>query len=102
MATKKTEKVTKPKVEKPKSEPLFKVKLILNNETFTGGGDNLYKVFRSFPTPSIIKTETNILVTKGGKTVQKDLKVIDARRSFAGYDTTSLELLAISIAKMLP
>jgi hypothetical protein len=65
-------------------------------------GNDPYELLRAFPMPALVKTETNIKVTKEGKTVQRDLKVADARRCFTGFETTSLELLAISINKQLP
>lgn len=80
----------------------FSVDVVTSGENYSAEGDDLYSLLRDFKAPALINTETNITVTKGGKTIQRDLKVADARRCFAGYDTTSLELLAISITKQLP
>ena len=84
-----------------KKAPTYKVVAYVNDETLKGEGNDLYNILLKLGFPTIIKTETNVLVTKGKKTVQKDLKVSDARRCFSGAETTSLELLAIGIDKQL-
>jgi hypothetical protein len=80
----------------------FRVSIVSSGESYEADGDNLYQLLRAFPMPALVNTETNIVVTKNGKTIQRDLRVADARRCFTGFDTTSLELLAISINKQLP
>jgi len=80
----------------------FAVEIESSGVSYKAEGNVLYDLLRAFPTPALLNTETNIKVTKNGKTVQKDLKVAVARRCFTGFDTTSLELLAIGIGKMLP
>ena len=92
------EKVEKKVVKEKKAD--FKVEIESSGETFKKEGNDLYELLLAFPAPALLNTETNIKVTKGGKTIQKDLKVADARRCFSGFETTSLELLSISIAKM--
>lgn len=82
-----------------KAAPTFKVEIESSGVHFKAKGNDLHELLRQFPAPALFKTETNILVTKGKKTVQKDLKVAEARRCFTGFDTTSLELLAIGLTK---
>jgi len=95
--------VTKePKEKKAKEVFDFYVAIASSGETYEKEGNDLYELLRGFPMPALVNTETNIVVTKGDKTIQRDLKVADARRCFTGFDTTSLELLAISITKQLP
>ena len=89
-------------VKKKKEVFAFSVEIISSGVVYKADGNDLYVLLRDFPMPALVKTETNIAVTKNGRTVQKDLKVADARRCFTGYDTTSLELLAIGLTKMLP
>lgn len=81
----------------------FYVAIASSGVDYEKEGNDLYELLRDFPAPALLNTETNIVVTKGGKTIQRDLKVADARRCFRkNTDTTSLELLAISISKQLP
>jgi len=84
---------------KPKST--YAVEIESSGVSYKAKGDDLYQILLDFPAPDLLNTETNIKVTKGKKTIQKDLKVVDARRCFTGFETTSLELLAIGITKML-
>ena len=100
MATKKTTK--KLGAVKTKKKFDYKVEIVSSGVEHKAEGNDLYTLLREFPMPALVKTETNITVTKNGKTVQKDLKVVDARRCFTGFETTSLELLAIGLNKMLP
>lgn len=80
----------------------FHIIVVSSGESYEAEGNDLYQLLRDFPMPALVNTETNIVVTKDGKTIQRDLKVAEARRCFTGFDTTSLELLAISISKQLP
>lgn len=100
MAKEKVVKKEEKKDIKPKKFD-FKVEISSSGEEYSKEGDNIYNLLKEFPAPALINTETNIKVTKGTKTIQKDLKVADARRCFTGFDTTSLELLSISISKQL-
>ena len=84
-----------------KKAPTYKVVAYVNDDTLKGDGNDLYKVLLKLGFPTFIKTETNLVVTKGKKTVQRDIKVVDARRCFSGNETTALELLAIGLDKQL-
>lgn len=93
-----------------KSEPVkkaakkfdYQVEILSSGLEYKAEGNDLYELLKAFPAPALFNTETNLKVTKGGKTIQKDLKVFDARRCFTGFETTSLELLAIGLNRMLP
>lgn len=99
-----TKKLGAIKVPKAKKKEVFdfSVEIESSGVTYKAEGNDLYQLLRDFPAPALLNTETNIRVTKDGKTVRRDLKVADARRCFTGFDTTSLELLAIGINKQLP
>jgi hypothetical protein len=99
MPKKTTKKVTdSPKVKEKKFN--YHIEIESSGVVYKADGNDIYKLLKEFPRPGLFKSETNIKVTKDGKTIQKDLKVFDARRVFAAFDSTSLELLAISIGKM--
>lgn len=72
----------KKKVEQIEAEPIFYLKIIANNEVYETTGDNLKDLMVSFTPPVLLKNETNIIAVKNKKTVQRDLKVYDARRLF--------------------
>lgn len=99
---KKVKKETPVKEKKEKKVFDFQVNIVSSGVSYEAEGNKLYELLRAFPAPALLNTETNIVVAKGGKTIQRDLKVAEARRCFTGFDTTSLELLAISIGKQLP
>ena len=69
-------------VEEKKSEPIFHVKILVNNEPYEATGDDLKEIVSGFTPPDMIKNETNVIVTKNKKTIQRDLKVYEARRLF--------------------
>lgn len=80
----------------------FNVSIVSSGVSYEAEGNDLYTLLKDFPAPALLNTETNVRVTKGDKTIQRDIKVAEARRCFNGLETTSLELLSISINKQLP
>lgn len=85
----------------PKPTPKYKLEIRVNNQILKAEGDDINKMLSSIDFPTFIKSETNIIVLNEKKTIQKDLKVFNARRCFTGYDNTSLELLSIALTKQL-
>lgn len=86
---------------KPKPTPKYKLEIRVNNIVLKSEGDDLYKMLSEIDFPSFIKSETNIIASNKSNTLQKDLKVFQARRCFTGFKNTSLELLGINLTKQL-
>jgi len=99
MKKKTTKKITKKKTVKP--EPKYKLEIRVNGKVLKSTGDDLTKMLSEIDFPDFIKSETNIIVSNETKTLQRDLKVFQARRCFTGYDNTSINLLGISLTKQL-
>ncbi len=92
-------KIIKEKIEEKKSEPIFELTVLCMGETHHSVGDDLTALLKNFTPPPLFKTATNIIVRKAGKTVQRDLKVYDARRLF--NNKTSLELFINNLTRQL-
>ena len=90
-------KATKPR----KPAPKYKLEIHVNDKVFKAKGDDLSVMLSEIDFPDFIKSETNIIASNKTKTIQKDLRVFQARRTFTGYDNTSMQLLGISLAKQL-
>jgi len=99
MPKKITKKKTVKKIVKP--ELKYKLEIRVNGKVLKSTGDDLSKMLSKIDFPDFIKSETNIIVSNETKTLQRDLKVFQARRCFTGYDNTNLELLSISLTKQL-
>lgn len=97
----KIKKPTKKVEKKVEILPKYKLEIRVNGQVLKATGDDLSKMLSAIDFPSFIKSETNIIASNENKTIQKDLKVFNARRCFTGYENTSLELLGISIMKQL-
>jgi len=87
-------------VKPKKADKLFHLIVECNGNEFSTETDSLLEAIQSMPVPPIFKTETIFRVTKGAKTIEKVLKVFEARRVFA--NDVSCEILAINLTKMLP
>jgi len=98
MAKTKTVEEVKKDVKKKKDD--FTIEITINEETSVLKTDNVYKALLSFEAPSFIKCDSVVKVThKDGKTAEKRLKVIEARRAFS--NKTNTELLAINLTDLL-
>lgn len=92
-------KVRKNGVVKPTQK--YKLEIRVNDKVFKATGDDLSVMLAEINFPDFIKSETNIIASNKTKTLQRDLKVFQARRVFTGYDNTSMQLLGIALTKQL-
>ena len=78
--------------------PIYKLVIYFNGNVCNAEGDELLPLLQSFKLP-FIKTETNVLVIKDKKTVQRDLKVVEANRLWG--NKVKLELFANNLTRQL-